>query len=1089
MAKEIFAGRRNFKREFGRRLAAMAAEGKDHGPFLSFRKHTDEEEIWPRIFMFYGGAGTGKSAMVDYCLDYARSLGSETKKPIKVLLLDGEDLSFRNIITIRTIIEALYAVFINEDTAMAAYLNEFSQIRQRIGHVEEKVDLLMMNEWFSEMAGRPDRAQAPAFNSWLHENKKLADDEFDLYENADYRLSKALVNGVVGLSAESPGVLAIDALDRVGTGDIDNWMRTVFLGKMFERKNKVMVIISGRDNVTRDYRNTFQEELLYPVNFSDLLLSRSDVSECAQISQMKIGREEIHGIEENSRGIPLVVRDVLGLVKNGAPLAEVLSEKQRAEASIDEVVVAEARRFLKLCPDGAAKKKIVQCALMYQLEGNVLAKLWNVPYADVSGILTDLSEQYPFIFCKRMHETGHLVLREHLIQEYIAGKNAEIISMIKEFGGAAARLLSEQINELNTAIALMEKRYDDQRYQMTLLAYCTSLVWDAAGRLFKILPGIVIECLQYNRSFALRLLRRIDEFRALLSKGQCKNIDVMRNGVMAYNPEGMWLLVPSSEEETALLKFLEEKSADFTEQQRALLDCRKGESYHRSGQYDRACEEFERCLPFIKGSVNFGKTVVESLRACGARFLSSRDYGAAMRVYKLVVENSPDDHDAWYALGISQTENGMHAEAAVSYARTVELQPGLRDAWRALGREYYAMESYDLAIQAFEKSPPEDKPEGSGDWYKVGKSYCALEQNEKAIEAFKKAAGLEPGNKDFWYDLATAYAAIGQDDDAAGAYEKTVRIDPANHIAWAALGLTYYQRGRYDVSIEAWNKVLAAVPDDKTAIYTIAMAHHAQGGFDRAGEYFGKFLELEPSNAGALFKMALSLHGCGQYSDAIQFYGKAVDAEPANIDAWHNMGRAYRAQGLNQDAVETYRKALALDPEKPELWDDLGLLFNAMNLWGDAIQCFKNLVHLDPKWAQAWYHLGLTYYQVRHFEDALKSYTSAVEVDPGYYSAWGSIGLTHCSMGNFDKAIEASSKALSIKPDVPWVVCTRALAYVNSRDFDQAAIEYGNIISLAKSREDLLGPISALTEVLDGNPGLAGAAGIARQLNDALTRI
>jgi len=89
----------------------------------------------------------------------------------------------------------------------------------------------------------------------------------------------------------------------------------------------------------------------------------------------------------------------------------------------------------------------------------------------------------------------------------------------------------------------MEKRYDDQRYQMTLLAYCTSLVWDAAGRLFKILPGIVIECLQYNRSFALRLLRRIDEFRALLSKGQCKNIDVMRNGVMAYNPEGMWLLV------------------------------------------------------------------------------------------------------------------------------------------------------------------------------------------------------------------------------------------------------------------------------------------------------------------------------------------------------------------------------------------------------------------------------------------------------------------------------------------------------------------------------------------------------------------
>jgi tetratricopeptide (TPR) repeat protein len=1087
MAKEIFAGRRNFKREFGRYLAGMAAEGKDHGPFLTFRKHAEEEEPCPRIFMFYGGAGTGKSAMVDYCLDYARSLGSETKKPIKVLLLDGEDFSFRNVIAIRTLIEALYAVFIDEDTALSVYLNEYIQIRKRIGHVEEKVRLLMMNEWFYEMASQPDPAQAPAFGAWLHENKKLADDEFDLYENADYRLSKALVNGIVQLSAEYPIVLAIDALDRVGTEEINNWMRTVFLGKMFERKNKVMVIISGRDNVTRDYRNSFQEEVLYLVNFNDILLTRSDINECAQISQVKLGPEEINGIEENSRGIPLVVRDVLGLVKSGAPLAEVLKEKQPSEASIDQLVVAEARRFLKLCPDSAVKKRIVQCALMYQLEGNVLAKLWNVPYADVSAILTDLSEQYPFIFCKRMHETGHRILRDQLILE--AGKNTEISSIIKEFGGSASQLLSEQLSELNTAITAMEKRYNDQRYQTTLLAYCTSLVWDDAGRLFKILPRIVIECLQYNRSFALRLLWRIDEFRALLSKDQCKNIDVMRNGVMAYNPKGMWLLVPPSEEKTALLKLLEEKSPDFTEQQRALLDCRKGESYHRSGQYDRACEEFERCLPFIKGSVSFGKTVVESLRAGGARFLSSRAYGAAIHVYKLVVENSPDDHDAWYALGSAQTENGMHAEAAMSFARAVELKPDLQDAWRALGREYYAMESYDLAIQAYEKSPPEDKPDGSGDWYKVGKSYRALEQNEKAIEAFKKAAGLEPGNKDFWYDLATAYAAIGQDDDAAGAYEKTVRIDPANQNAWSALGLTYYQRGRYDVSIEALEKVLAAVPNDKTTIYTIALAHYAQGGFDRAVEYFGKFLELEPSNAGALFKMALSLHGCGQYSDAIQFYRKAVDAEPANIDAWHNMGRAYRAQGLNQDAVETYRKALALDPEKPELWDDLGLLFNAMNLWGDAIQCFKNLVKLDPKWAQAWYHLGLTYYQVRHFEDALKSYTSAVEVDPEYYLAWGSIGLTYYSMGNFDKAIEASSKALSIKPDVPWVVCTLALAYVNSRDFDQAAIEYGKIVSLAKSREDLFGPISALTEVLDGNPGLAGAAGIARQLNDALTRI
>ena len=1089
MAKEIFAGRRNFIRDFGRYLAAMAAEGKDTKSFLPFHKQADEEGLSPRILLFYGDAGTGKSALVDYCLDHARRLGSETKKPIKVLLLDGEDLSFRYTITVRALIEALYAVFIDEDTAIATYLNEYSQIRQRIDHVQEKVKLLMMNEWYYESAALPDRERAPSFTAWLHENKKLADDELDLYENADYRLLKALVNGIVRLSAEYPVVLAVDAFDRIMTEETGDWMRTVFLGKLFERKNKVMVIISGRDNLTRGYRNGFREELLYSVNFNDILLTRSDINECAQIAQLKLGQEDLNGIEENSRGIPLVVRDILGLVKSNAPLADVLKEKQPAEASIDQMNVAEARRFLKFCPDGAIKKKIVQCALMYQLEGNVLARLWNVSYADVSKILTDLSEHYPFVYCKRMHETGHRLLRDRLIREVVAGENAELTAMVKEFGGAAAQLLSEQLGDLNTAIATMEKRYDDRRYQITLLAYCTSLVWDDAGRLFKILPGIVIECLHYNRCFALRLLRRIDEFRALLTQTQCKTLEIMKSGVPAFNPRGIWLFVPPGEEESALLKLLEEKSGDCSEIQRALLGCRKGEFYHRSAHYERACEEYELCLPYIKGSVTFANTVVDSLRAVGAHFLSSRNYDDAVRVYKQVVENRADDHDAWYALGRSQTETGMHAEAAVSYARTVELIPDLQVAWRALGREYYALESFDLAIQAFEKAPPEDAPNDSGDWHTVGKSYRALEQNEKAVEAFKKAAGLEPGNKDFWYDLATAYSGIGRDEDAAAAFEKTVRIDPGCIEAWSALGLINYQRGRFGASVEAYEKVLAADPNGKTALYTIAQSLHASGDFVKAVEYFRKFLELDPGSAGALYTMALSLHACGQHGDAIQFYKKAVEAGPANIDAWRNMGRAYRALGLDQDAVETYRKALALDPDKPELWDDLGLVFNAMGLWGDAIQCFKNLVKLGPDWAQAWYHFGLTYFNVRHFEDALKSYTTAVEVDPEYYLAWGSIGSTQYSLGNFDKVIEASSKALSLKPDELWVMYNLALAYVLSEKFDQAAIEYRKIISLAKSKEDLLQPISALSEVLEGNPGLAGAAGIVQQLKDALERI
>ena len=65
-------------------------------------------------------------------------------------------------------------------------------------------------------------------------------------------------------------------------------------------------------------------------------------------------------------------------------------------------------------------------------------------------------------------------------------------------------------------------------------------------------------------------------------------------------------------------------------------------------------------------------------------------------------------------------------------------------------------------------------------------------------------------------------------------------------------------------------------------------------------------------------------------------------------------------------------------------------------------------------------------------------------------------------------------------------MCNCALAYVNLEKFDQAAIEYEKIISYAQSKEDLLQPISALTAVLEENPGFAGAGYILQKLKDAV---
>jgi tetratricopeptide (TPR) repeat protein len=1101
MAKSIFAGRKNCKRDFYDYLIRMAVDTKGARHLLPFRKKKDGDETYPRILLLYGAPGTGKSAMVRQYIDIAQAMGPELKKPLKIVSVDCEEILLKNVMMLRTLIQSLYAVFSSEEVGSAGCFSEYAQIERRITYIHEKVEHLCNREWDSERmtANGPDQGipndfqpdkeknskgssalegnrrtdeegrKQKAFTTWLHDTGKLQEDELDIYENSDYRLSKALVNGIIQLSQQYPVILAIDSFDRVSNREIEEWMRDVFLGKLFERKNNVLVILSGRGDFLRNYRNVFPEELLHAVNFDDYPLTRFDIADCAQSYQVQVSKEQVDRIEDVTNGIPFVVRNLLGLVKDTASLAEQLDALGRTKGAIEQMVIAEVNRFLTYCPDHAVTRNIVQCACMRRLEYTILSKLWNVAFADVGPLIAEYAARYPFIVDDQTQVRGHALLRDYCIKAAAQGNEKEIISMVEEFGTLAAPLFLDQITQLSTAVALIEKRYEDDRFQEAILAYCNALLWHDRRRLFQILPGILLECLQYNCMFAVRLLQCIDEFRVTLDSELIRVVDTYINGILSYHPMGTWLDTVPGEEETAMVRLIEEHAADCDERQLALLDCRQGELQYRLKDYPKASEHFEKCLPFTKDSDAFKKNIIDDLFALGNKLFAAGSHEAAVRVFKHVVDLKPDDYEAWYTMGRSQTELGRTADSALSYVRTVELKPDLHDCWRRLGMAYFGLESYENTVEALTRAL--GMKSGSGmDWFTLGRAYGKLERYDDAVLALKKAAELEPDDKNIWIESGAANASAGSHENAEVSYEKAVKLDQQLHQAWFGLGKALYRLGQFAKAMAAFGNALSIVRDNKEYIYHMALACHAAQDYDAAIRNWGKYIEIEPSNYQAHYRMALSIHARGQYSDAIQFYLKAAEGLPENIEIPHNLGRAYHAQGLYNDAVEQYRKALQVDPSKPELWDDLGLVFTEMNLYGDAIQAYKELVRLTPDWKDAWYHLGHTYYLIRHYENALQSYGKAVEIDPRYYLAWGSLGLTYYALRNYEKAIEASSKAVSIKSDEMWVQNNLALSTFLSGNLPQAAVEYDKVIILAKTREDLQPPITALEDVIARSP-------------------
>jgi tetratricopeptide (TPR) repeat protein len=779
------------------------------------------------------------------------------------------------------------------------------------------------------------------------------------------------------------------------------------------------------------------------------------------------------------------VRNLLGLVRDNVSLEALLDDIGHRDAAIAQAIESEVKRFLTFCPSEAVKRKIVQCACMRRLENTVLSKLWNVAYSDIGPLIADYADRYPFIIDEQTPGRGYAPLREYCIKEMAGGANREIIAMVGEFGSLSAPLFFEQMSQLTTAVALIEKRYEDERFLEAILAYCNSLLWHDRERLFGLLPGILLECLQYNCTFAVRLLQCIDEFRVALSPDQIRVADIYISGVLSYHPMNIWLGTAPGEEEDAMIGILEERASDCSEWQTALLHCRRGELHYRRGEYEAAFELFQRSLPFVKDSEVFKKTLTDGLFALGNKLVASGSLETAVNVLKHVVELKPDDFEAWYTMGRAQTELGRVADSAFSYVKTVELKPDLHDAWHRLGIAYFTLESYENAVEALSRAL-ELKTEDAVGWFTMGMACRRLERFEDAVAALGKAAALDGSDKNVWMESGAANAAIDRWEEAEVSFEKAVQLDAQLHEAWFGLGQAQFKLGRYKQATAALGTALGHVRDNKEYIHMMAMACHAAGDFDAAIRHWAELIEIDPANAQAHYRMALSLHARGQYSDAIQFYLKASEGLPDNQEITHNMGRAYHAQGLYNDAVEKYRKALQINPAKPEVWDDLGLVFTEMNLYGDAIQAYKELTALTPDWKDAWYHLGHTYYFTRHYENALQSYTKAVELDPGDVSAWGSLGLTYYAMRNYEKAVEASNKALAIKSDELWIQKNLALSTLLLGNIPQAAIEYDKVILLAKTREDLEPAIMTLEEVISKKPADEQTKAILEKMEKAL---
>src|SRR6266850_3469665 len=219
------------------------------------------------------------------------------------------------------------------------------------------------------------------------------------------------------------------------------------------------------------------------------------------------------------------------------------------------------------------------------------------------------------------------------------------------------------------------------------------------------------------------------------------------------------------------------------------------------------------------------------------KFLSQGKINAAIKEYRQIIENDPDDFTALNMLGDLLARAGEKDEAIFCFSRIAE---------------HYRDQEFRLkAIAMYRKieklSPGDPKTAKTlADLYAaqgllvdarvqylvVADAHSRAGQTKQALRVLHKIADLDPNNTDIRLKLAAGYLQEGMQPEAAKTFNE------------AASRLL--ENGAFEESLAAYSKALELKPNDREMLKGLVSAHAALGTAEDAAEILEEVVAANP---------------------------------------------------------------------------------------------------------------------------------------------------------------------------------------------------------------------------------------------------
>jgi len=272
-----------------------------------------------------------------------------------------------------------------------------------------------------------------------------------------------------------------------------------------------------------------------------------------------------------------------------------------------------------------------------------------------------------------------------------------------------------------------------------------------------------------------------------------------------------------------------------------------------------------------------------------------------------------DRHNILVLLGRIQMAREKYPEAVETFERVVLLKPTAEGIYTSLGKLYYRLENFDLAIERLETARTRDPPRFLSEATELLKSAYARQIDrligenrfEDAVSHLDRVLALDPPMAIAFLKRGAVLSGLGTDlsqaetdvitymsdnpgmtrahlllgnirqqrgklKQAIEDYERALALDPDIPGAQAVLGALYYKTGSFEGAIDHLQRAATLAPGDGSIQYNLGLAYLRAEDFNKANEAMRSVIRLSPTSAGPYLILAqVALHE-GQIELAIE---------------------------------------------------------------------------------------------------------------------------------------------------------------------------------------------------------------------------